>query len=62
MCLFLAKKKEEKVKKEKEDFDINIALKTVSPFMMEGFKKFLLDKNVKSQKEFDELLGIYGGV
>ena len=61
MCLFLAKKKDKKVEEEKDDFNIDIALKEVNPFLLEGFKRFILNKDVKTKKEFDKLLKEYGG-
>lgn len=59
----MAKKKtDEKEKKEKEDFDIQTALETVNPFILDGFKRFILNKEIKSEKEFNNLLEEYGGV
>lgn len=59
----MAKKKEEKVEKKekKESFDLNKALQDVNPYMLEGFKRFLLDKEVTSQKDYEKLLKEYGG-
>ena len=44
----------------KEDFDVEKALLTVNRFLREGFKSFIEDKKVKTQKEFDKLLTEYG--
>ena len=41
-------------------FDVENALLTVNRFLREGFKSFIEDKKVKSQKEFDKLLQEYG--
>lgn len=54
----MAKKKE---KEEKEKFDLSEALAVVNPFMLDGFKRFIADKKVASQKDFDKLLKEYGG-
>lgn len=62
MCLFLAKKKEKENKEEKDNkFVLSEALKEVNPYMLEGFTRFILDKNVTSQKRFNDLLKEYGG-
>ena len=62
MCLFLAKKKEKGEKKEKgKKFVLSEALADVNPYLKEGFHRFILDKNVTSQKRFNELLEEYGG-
>lgn len=59
----MAKKKtDEKKKKEKEDFNIQTALETVNPFILDGFKRFILNKEIKSEKEFNNLLEEYGGL
>lgn len=57
----MAKKKEKENKEEKGKFVLSEALKEVNPYMLEGFTRFILDKNVSSQKRFNELLGEYGG-
>ena len=61
MVIFLSKK----VKKEKEEnpFDIAAALEDVSPYLREGLEKFIFNHDIKinNQKEFDEILKIYGG-
>ena len=54
----MAKKKEEK---KAEPFDIKEALNEVNPFLRDGFHKFIIGKDVKSQKEFNKLLEEYGG-
>ena len=54
----MAKKKEEK---KIETFDIKKALNEVNPYLKNGFHKFILNKDIKSQKEFNELLEEYGG-
>ena len=48
-------------KEEKEKFDLSKALAVVNPFLLEGFKRFIMDKKVASQKDFDKLLKDYGG-
>ena len=60
----MAKKKEDKEEKEekKESFDLKNALETVNPYMLDGFKRFLVGKDVTSQKQFNKLLKEYGGV
>lgn len=60
----MAKKKEkenEEIEKEKETFDLEKALENVNPFMIEGFKRFIADKKVSTEKKFLELLKEYGG-
>ena len=57
----MAKKKEKENKEEKGKFVLSEALKEVNPYMLEGFTRFILDKNVTSQKRFNELLKDYGG-
>ena len=54
MCLFLAKKKEKGEEKEKGKFVLSEALADVNPYLKEGFHRFILDKNVTSQKRFNE--------
>ena len=56
--MIMAKKKEEK---KIETFDIKKALNEVNPYLKNGFHKFILNKDIKSQKEFNELLEEYGG-
>lgn len=46
----------------KEDFQLEIALLTVNPLLLDGFKKFIQDKDVKTMKEFKKYYEIYGGV
>lgn len=59
----MAKKKtDEKKKKEKEDFNIQTSLETVNPFILDGFKRFISNKEIKSEKEFNNLLEEYGGL
>lgn len=58
----MAKKKKEK--EVEEDFDIAEEMKNINPFLVDGFKKFIFEikkADVKSKKEFDELLKEYGG-
>lgn len=57
----MAKKKEKENKEEKGKFVLSEALKEVNPYMLEGFTRFILDKNVTSQKRFNDLLKEYGG-
>ena len=57
----MAKKKEKENKEEKGKFVLSEALKEVNPYMLEGFTRFIIDKNVTSQKRFNELLKEYGG-
>lgn len=57
----VGKKKTEEKKEEDKSFDINKALETVNPFMLDGFKWFIIDKDIKNQKEFNKLLKEYGG-
>lgn len=52
----MAKKKEEK-----KPFDVHEALKNVNPYLKRGFYKFILNMDIKSEKEFNELLKDYGG-
>ena len=61
--LSMVKKKEKVKKEEKEDFDLQIALKDINPLLREGFERFILKFNlqIKSQKQFDDLLKEYGG-
>lgn len=61
--LSMAKKKEKVKKEEKEDFDLQIALKGINPLLREGLERFILKSNlqIKSQKQFDDLLKEYGG-
>lgn len=46
--------------KKEAPFDVENALLTVNRFLREGFKSFIEDKKVKTQKEFDKLLQEYG--
>lgn len=46
--------------KKETPFDVENALLTVNRFLREGFKSFIEDKKVKTQKEFDKLLQEYG--
>ena len=58
----MAKKKEKGEEKEKgKKFVLSEALADVNPYLKEGFHRFILDKNVTSQKRFNELLEEYGG-
>lgn len=50
-----------KTKKGKPKFDLEQALKSVHPFMLEGFRWFICDKKIESQEEFDKLYKQYGG-
>lgn len=59
MVSMARKKKEEKEKK--EDFDILVALEDVNEYLRQGFKEFIWDKDVKTEKEFKRLLKEYGG-
>ena len=57
------KMKDESMKEEPKkeaSFDVENALLTVNRFLREGFKSFIEDKKVKTQKEFDKLLQEYG--
>ena len=57
------KMKDESMKEEPKKetpFDVENALLTVNRFLREGFKSFIEDKKVKTQKEFDKLLTEYG--
>lgn len=54
----MAKKKEDK---KAETFDLNKALDTVNPYLKTGFYKFIIGKEIKSQKDFNKLLEEYGG-
>ena len=58
--LSMAKSKKENKKKE-EDFDINKELETVNPFLVDGFKRFILNKEITSKKQFEKYLKDYGG-
>ena len=65
----VAKKKTTKNDKEKgkdvpktEDFQLETALLTVNPLLLDGFKKFIQNKDVKTMKEFKKYYEIYGGV
>ena len=49
----MAKKKEDK---KAETFDLNKALDTVNPYLKTGFYKFIIGKEIKSQKDFNKLL------
>lgn len=58
----MAKKKEKENTEEKgKKFVLSEALKEVNPYLKEEFTRFILDKNVTSQKRFNELLKEYGG-
>ena len=46
--------------KKETPFDVENALLGVNRFLREGFKSFIEDKKVKTQKEFDKLLTEYG--
>ena len=61
--LSMAKKKEKVKKEEKENFDLQIALKDINPLLRDGLERFILKFNlqIKSQKQFDDLLKEYGG-
>lgn len=54
----MAKKKE--IKKA-ESFDLLKALNDINPYFKKGFYKFIANKEVKTQKDFNELLEKYGG-
>lgn len=54
----MAKKKENK---KAETFDLNKALNEINPYLKTGFYKFIVEKQVESQKDFNELLQKYGG-
>lgn len=56
-----AKEKEKDVPP-KEDFQLETALLQVNPLLLDGFKKFIQDKDVKTMKEFKKYYEIYGGV
>ena len=56
----MAKKKIEEEIKEKE-FDILTALEDVNEYLRQGFKEYIWDKGVKTEKQFKELLKEYGG-
>ena len=56
----MAKKKIEEEVKEKE-FDILESLEGVNEYLRQGFKEYIWDKGVKSEKEFKKLLKEYGG-
>ena len=65
----MAKKKTTKNDKEKgkdvppkEDFQLETALLQVNPLLLDGFKQFIQDKDVKTMKEFKKYYEIYGGV
>ena len=52
-------------KQEKEEDDFNIAdmYKTVNPFLIDGFKKYIFANNIKikNEKEFEKAIKTYGG-
>lgn len=57
------KMKDESMKEEPKKeapFDVENALLGVNRFLREGFRSFIEDKKVKTQKEFDKLLTEYG--
>ena len=56
--MFMAKKK---IEEKKETFDIAAALEKVNPFLVDGFKWYIKDKNIKSEKDFKKYLKEYGG-
>lgn len=45
-----------------EDFQLETALLQVNPLLLDGFKQFIQDKDVKTMKEFKKYYEIYGGV
>ena len=45
----------------KEAFDLDKALANVNPFLVEGFKWFIMGKKITNQKAFDKELELYGG-
>lgn len=54
----MAKKKADK---KEESFDLQKALNEINPYFKKGFYKFIAEKQVKTQKDFNKLLEKYGG-
>lgn len=61
----MSKKKEEnnKDKNEKGSFDLQEALQSINPFLVEGLQRYIYENEleIKSQKDFDKLVERYGG-
>lgn len=56
----MAKKKAKKIE---EEFDLEQAFTKVNPYLLEGLKKYIFVNglDIKTQKEFDDLIKHYGG-
>ena len=46
----------------KEVFNLKKALSTVNPYLLKGFKAYIKNIDVTSQKQFDKLYNDYKGV
>ena len=55
----MSKKQKKSIKK--EEFNLTEAYEDVNPYLLEGFKKYLQGKEVKTRKQFDDYLKNYGG-
>ena len=51
-------KKKDKTKNESK-FDLTIALSTVHPYLLDGFKEYIKDEKITSQEQFDKLYNEY---
>lgn len=52
-------KKDDKTKESKSDFDLDVALSNVNRYLLPGFKEFIKDEKVTTQKQFDKLYNDY---
>jgi hypothetical protein len=52
-------KKDDKTKESKSDFDLDVALSNVNRYLLLGFKEFIKDEKVTTQKQFDKLYNDY---
>ena len=59
--MFTLSKKQEK---EENDFNIEEMYKTVNPYLLEGFKKYIFANNIKikNAKDFEKVYKTYGGL
>ena len=49
-----------KTEKTKNDFNLNEALKTVNPYLLNSFKKFIESETISDEKTFNKLLKEFG--
>ena len=55
----MTKKKEEKQKKAESNFNLDDALSNVNRYLLPGFKEFIKDEKVTTQRQFDKLYNDY---